>query len=95
MANVLSQQQIDDKLEELSIQWAQAGDSLEREYAFDDFASALEFVNEVGGVAEELGHHPDIELGWGRVVLRITSHEAGGITADDFELAQAVDELGD
>lgn len=95
MANVLSQQQIDDKLEELSVQWAQAGDSLEREYEFDDFASALEFVNEVGGIAEELGHHPDIELGWGRVVIRITSHEAGGITSDDFELAQAVDELAD
>ena len=55
---------------------------------------ALAFTNTVGAVAEELKHHPDIELGWGYVRLKITTHDAGGtLTEKDFALAQRIDQL--
>ena len=67
------------------------GHELEREWRFPDFASALAFTNAVGAAAEEMNHHPEIELGWGRVKLRIWTHAVSGLTEHDFELAQKVD----
>jgi 4a-hydroxytetrahydrobiopterin dehydratase len=66
---------------------------LEKEFRFPDFAQALAFTNEVGAIAEELGHHPDIHLGWGRVKIVTWSHDAGGLTARDVRLAQRIDRL--
>ena len=60
---------------------------LEKEFTFPDFAQALAFVNRVGAVAEEVGHHPDIYLGWGKVRLQIWTHTANGLTGKDFDLA--------
>ncbi len=74
--------------------WALVDDHhLECEYRFDDFAGALAFVNRVGALAEELNHHPDIELAWGRVKLTIFTHDANGLTHGDFVWAARVDEL--
>lgn len=73
--------------------WAVAGDRLEKRYRFSDFAAALAFVNRVGTEAEAQNHHPDVELGWGRVVLRLTTHDAGGLTENDFILAARADAL--
>jgi len=67
---------------------------LYRRFAFPDFAAALEFTNRVGSLAEAEGHHPDILLVWGRVELRLWTHDAGGLTDRDFLLASAVDALG-
>jgi len=69
------------------------GHHLEKRYAFDDFAGALAFVNRVGAVAEAEGHHPDIELGWGRCLLRIHTHAIDGLTESDFVLAAKVDRV--
>ncbi|GEP27003.1 MULTISPECIES: VOC family protein [Cryobacterium] len=60
-----------------------------------DFASALELVNRVGDVAESMNHHPDVRLGYGSVSLTLTSHDAGGVTARDLELAVRVQQIAD
>jgi 4a-hydroxytetrahydrobiopterin dehydratase len=66
---------------------------LTREFTFPDFKSALGFVNRVGAVAEEQGHHPDILLTWGRVVLTLWTHKIDGLTESDFIMAAKMDKL--
>ena len=63
------------------------GHNLERLFVFDDFASALQFTNRVGEIAEREGHHPDIYLAWGKVKLTIWTHKIDGLTESDFILA--------
>lgn len=67
---------------------------LRKPYKFPNFATALEFVNGVGALAEREGHHPDIQLSWGRVVIEIWTHSIGGLSRSDFVLAAKLDELG-
>lgn len=64
-----------------------------RVYSFPDFAKALAFVDRVGALAEEEGHHPDIELSWGRVRIRLSTHEVRGLSENDFILAAKIDML--
>ena len=64
-----------------------------RSYKFPDFKSALAFVNRVGAIAEEQGHHPDILLGWGKVEITIWTHAVDGLTESDFILAAKIDRL--
>jgi 4a-hydroxytetrahydrobiopterin dehydratase len=72
--------------------WSVVADHhLEKRYTFENFADALAFVNRVGAIAEEQGHHPDIELGWGRAGLRIWTHKIDGLTESDFVLAAKCD----
>lgn len=66
---------------------------IRKEFEFPDFLTALQFVNRVGKIAEEQGHHPDISLGWGKVVLTIWTHKIDGLTESDFILAAKVDEI--
>jgi 4a-hydroxytetrahydrobiopterin dehydratase len=68
---------------------------LSREYRFSDFAGALAFVNRIGEVAEAEGHHPDLELGWGRVGVKIFTHAIDGLTESDFVLAAKIERLAD
>lgn len=67
------------------------GKALARSFAFPDFSGALAFVVRVGLAAERRDHHPDVELGWGRARVVWTTHDAGGITALDVELATLTD----
>lgn len=60
---------------------------LEREYTFKNFKEALAFVNRVGAIAEEEGHHPDIFLAWGKVKITLYTHKIGGLSESDFILA--------
>jgi 4a-hydroxytetrahydrobiopterin dehydratase len=64
-----------------------------REYKFPDFRSALAFVNRVGELAEEQGHHPNIALGWGRAEITTWTHAVNGLTESDFILAAKIDRL--
>ena len=64
-----------------------------REFRFPDFAKALEFVNRVGAVAEEQGHHPDILLAWGKVGITLWTHSINGLTESDFIMAAKIDRL--
>ena len=66
---------------------------LEREFKFPDFAKALEFVNRIGAVAEEQGHHPDISLAWGKAGITLWTHKVGGLTESDFIMAAKIDRL--
>ncbi len=65
-----------------------------REWKFRNFAEALRFVNEAGAIAEAERHHPDIELGWGRVRIEIHTHKIDGLTESDFILAAKIDRIG-
>jgi 4a-hydroxytetrahydrobiopterin dehydratase len=67
------------------------GHHLEKQYKFPDFAQALTFVNRIGAIAEEEGHHPDITLGWGKVGVTIWTHKIDGLTESDFVLAAKLD----
>ncbi len=73
--------------------WREEDNSLVREFEFPDFKAALGFVNKVGEVAERLNHHPDIELGWGRVRVHLTTHSAGQVTDKDRRLAAEIDTI--
>jgi 4a-hydroxytetrahydrobiopterin dehydratase len=64
-----------------------------REYRFRDFRTALEFTNQVGRLAEDLGHHPDLHLSWGKVGVEIWTHKIDGLTESDFILAAKIDRL--
>ena len=66
---------------------------LRREFRLKNFREALDFVNRVGELAEEQAHHPDIELGWGRVGVTIFTHKIDGLTESDFILAAKVEKL--
>ncbi|HBL31227.1 MAG TPA: 4a-hydroxytetrahydrobiopterin dehydratase [Acidobacteria bacterium] len=67
------------------------GRQLEKDYRFKDFATALAFVNRLGAVAEEEGHHPDVFLAWGRVKVTLWTHAIGGLSENDFILAAKAD----
>lgn len=75
--------------------WALIDDAskIRRRFAFDDFADSLSFINKVGALAEEEGHHPDISFGWGYAEIVIYSHKIGGLHENDFILARAIDKL--
>ncbi len=66
---------------------------LTRSYKFPDFKQALEFVNRVGTLAEEQGHHPDILLAWGKAEITLWTHKVDGLTESDFIMAAKIDRL--
>jgi 4a-hydroxytetrahydrobiopterin dehydratase len=77
-----------------SEQWRQEGESLVRDLQFDDFKTAIAFVNRVADAAEEANHHPDILVhGWNQVRLTLTTHSAGKLTDNDREMARRIDAL--
>ena len=79
---------------QLDAEWRLEGEHhLERTFRFPDFRTALAFTNRVGALAEEQQHHPDLELAWGRVVVRIWTHKIDGLTESDFYFAAKVDAL--
>ena len=66
---------------------------LSKTYKFSNFVKALEFVNKVGSIAEQQGHHPDIFLTWGKARIEIWTHKIDGLTESDFILAARIDEI--
>ncbi len=69
------------------------GEHLEQEFEFPDFRQALDFTNRIGEVAEAQNHHPDIYLTYGQVRVQLSTHNAGGLTENDFILAAKINEL--
>jgi 4a-hydroxytetrahydrobiopterin dehydratase len=91
----LEGQELVELTRQLSPEWQIVdGHHLERTFRFADFALALAFTNQVGALAEQLNHHPDICLGWGRATVTTWSHDSGGLTRRDFALAAKIDGLG-
>ena len=72
-------------------QWRRAGDVISRTYAFKDFPQAMKFVNAVAELAEQVQHHPDIDVRWNLITLALTTHDAGGLTEKDLALARECD----
>jgi 4a-hydroxytetrahydrobiopterin dehydratase len=89
---VLSDDEIEAKLRERP-GWSREGDSLVREFKFEDFQASIDFVNRIAPPAEEMNHHPDIAISWNKVNLTLSTHSEGGITENDFELATRIDPL--
>ncbi len=71
--------------------WARRADVLTRTYQFRNFAASMTFVNRVAELAEKANHHPDIDIRYSKVTLSLSSHDAGGITQNDIDLAKAID----
>jgi 4a-hydroxytetrahydrobiopterin dehydratase len=91
----LSETEIMQLMPELNQSWKVIDNHhLKRSFGFPDFSSALSFVNQVGEICEEQGHHADFELGWGRVVVLIWTHKIDGLVESDFILASKIDEIG-
>jgi 4a-hydroxytetrahydrobiopterin dehydratase len=89
---LLSDEEIESRLAERE-GWRREGDAIVRELDRGDFVGSARFVGAIVGPAEELGHHPDLEISWATVTVRISTHSEGGITSADFELAERIDAL--
>ena len=74
-------------------EWKIISGELVRTFQFKDFRAALAFVNQVGELAETAGHHPDIDIRYNKVRLGLVTHDAGGLTTKDFDLAAKADKL--
>ena len=72
--------------------WERRGDEIRRVFRFADFEEAMVFVNRVAELAEAMNHHPDIDIRYSKVTLVLSTHDAGGLTARDFDLAGRVPE---
>lgn len=68
-------------------------DAIDKIFSFPNFAKALDFVNRIGAIAEEEGHHPDILLSWGKVKVSLSTHKIHGLSPNDFILASKIDSL--
>jgi 4a-hydroxytetrahydrobiopterin dehydratase len=86
---LLSEDEIKERLARLR-GWERRGNEIRRTWAFADFGSSMAFVNEVAALAEAADHHPDIDIRYSKVTLALSTHSAGGLTARDFDLAEAI-----
>ena len=73
--------------------WKRKGTVISRTFQFKDFPAAMKFVDAVAALAEQAWHHPDIDIRWNKVTLALTTHDAGGLTRKDFDLARQFDQL--
>jgi len=90
MADLLSNEEIDDRL---PADWERDDDEVVRVYEFDDYLDGVAFASAVGEIADEEFHHPEMIVRYDEVEVRLTSHEAGGITDRDVELAGRFDDV--
>lgn len=73
--------------------WSLKGKEIEKVYVFNDFNEAMIFVNKIAEIAENIQHHPDIRIVWNKVTLNISTHDAGGLTEKDIDLAKRIQVL--
>jgi 4a-hydroxytetrahydrobiopterin dehydratase len=73
--------------------WRRKARSIHRTFEFKDFPAAIRFVNAVARAAEKAWHHPDIDIRWNKVTLVLSTHDEGGLTERDFQLAARIDSL--
>jgi len=92
MSERLSDDDIDKQLPE---GWTRDGDEIVRTYEFDSYLDGIGFAAGAGGVAEEVWHHPEMTITWGEVEIRLTTHDAGGLTEKDMNLAERFNEIYD
>ena len=85
----LSIKEIHERLEELK-GWELIGNEITKEFHFNSFKDAMEFVNKIAEEAERVDHHPDILISYNKVTITLTTHSAGGLTYNDFKLAKII-----
>ena len=90
MADPLSDDEIADRL---PAEWDREGDEIVRVYEFNDYLGASGFLAAAAGVAEDAWHHPEITITWDEVEVRLTTHDAGGITDNDIDVAERLDDI--
>lgn len=73
--------------------WERAGDEIRKTFSFDDFPGAVAFIDRVVEPAEAANHHPDLDIRYDRVLVRLSTHSEGGLTRKDFDLAAEIDGL--
>ena len=73
--------------------WTKKGPVITRTFQFRDFSTAIEFVKALADLAEKADHHPDIDIRYNKVTLSLTTHDEGGLTEKDFDLATKIDQL--
>lgn len=94
MTTALSDAQIAERLAALK-DWSRDGDVLVKTFKFDSYLAGLAFASTAGVIAEGLNHHPDMSIGWRRVTVAFTTHDAGNkLSAKDFAAAEAIDAVG-
>lgn len=89
---LLNDNEISERLDRLS-DWERAGEAITRTFDRGDFVGSVRFVDAIVEPAEQMNHHPDLEISWADVKVTITNHAEGGLTAADFELASRIDAL--
>jgi 4a-hydroxytetrahydrobiopterin dehydratase len=89
----LAENEINSRLKTVP-EWKIESGELTRTYTFKDFLSALAFVNDIGHISERAGHHPDIDIRYNKVRLALVTHDAGGLTSKDFEMAAELSKVG-
>ncbi|MGD1852884.1 MAG: 4a-hydroxytetrahydrobiopterin dehydratase [Leptolyngbyaceae cyanobacterium] len=92
MSNRLSSTEVQSRLATLT-DWTLEGNSIQTVLTFKNFIEAIAYVNKVVAPAEAAGHHPDLAISYNRVTISLTTHDAGGLTTKDFQLAQTLSEL--
>jgi len=90
--DLLSAEEIEDMMMAVP-QWSLQDNAIEREIRLNDFRAAVDFVNKIAEIAEKMDHHPDICMYYNKVHLKLTTHKAGGLTHQDFELAATIDRV--
>ncbi|WP_136716092.1 4a-hydroxytetrahydrobiopterin dehydratase [Halorientalis salina] len=90
MADLLSDEEIEAQLPE---GWARDGDEIVRTFEFDSYLPGVGFASGIGGIAEDAWHHPEITITWGEVEVRLTTHDEGGITEKDTDLAERFNDV--
>lgn len=92
MPALLSDEEIERRLGELE-GWERSGTEILKVFKLKDFVGSVGFVGRMVEPAEEMNHHPDLEISWNRVTVRLSTHSEGGLTENDFELARKIDHL--
>jgi 4a-hydroxytetrahydrobiopterin dehydratase len=90
---VLSDGEIDERVERMGTGWQRKGNAIEREFKFDDFRGSIDFANRILPVADGMNHHPDLSISWNTVTVSLSTHSEMGVTENDFQLANEIDEL--
>ncbi|MBD2363785.1 4a-hydroxytetrahydrobiopterin dehydratase [Anabaena minutissima FACHB-250] len=92
MAQLLTEAEIQTQATSL-LGWTVADSKLQTTRKFKDFVAAIAFVNKLVEPAESAGHHPDIEISYNKVKITLTTHDAGGLTQNDFDLAEVISRI--
>jgi 4a-hydroxytetrahydrobiopterin dehydratase len=90
--NLLTAEEIDRKLRDLN-EWRLTPDGIQKRFEMESFLSVMNLVNRVADLAEEANHHPEILINYNKVTFTLTTHDAGGVTEKDFDLAQRIEAI--